>query len=775
MDARRAAGWRSPTCRPRARSARASSSRSTTSLLRERGRTARPGAPHLPRHARAHALPQRPPDARSGCSSGTSSRSSTRTTRRRPHEISFGDNDFLAAQVAVLLGAERLVLLTNTDGLYTDNPVAQTPTREAHHRGHRLRGARGADDHRGDLRARVGRDAVEGRGGRDGERRRASPRRSAAAWRPACWRGCWPATTHGTRFAPLPERTSSFKLWLKYAKPSHGTVVVDAGAARALRDGGTSLLPVGIVEVRGGVRRRRRRRRRRATARDRQGDRRTSRPTSCAGSRGCRAPRCASCSPRPARKRCTGTTSSSRKVLSRWPSRPPAVTELLRRREARRARSWPSSTAARRTRRCYAIADALEARVDEILEANALDMEAGASVADRRAPRPAAPRRGARRDDRRAGPRHRRAARSGRRGHRRLAAGQRARAAARPRAARRRRRRLRGAAERHDRRRRAVPEVGQRDRAARVLVAPRTPTRCSRAIAAEASGLPEGAVTLLGGGREELAELATQNGLVDLVIPRGGEGLKKALEAVATVPVIYAASGNCHVFVDASADLDAAHDIVVNAKIQRPGVCNAAETLLVHADVAPQLPAAGARVARAPRASSCGSTAAPGRSPATATATPRRPTRTGTPSTSRSILAVKVVDSVEEAIEHVNAHGSGHSEAIVTGDVGGRPRVPARRRRRVRLRERLDALHRRRRVRDGRRDRQLDPEAPRPRADRPARAVHVQVPRGGRRARPGVRTGADRDPRRHVQPAAPRPPRHGAGGLRAARARRRSC
>src|SRR3954465_1545054 len=109
-------------------------------------------------------------------------------------------------------------------------------------------------------------------------------------------------------------------------------------------------------------------------------------------------------------------------------------------------------------------------------------------------------------------------------------------------------------------------------------------------IAGEAAvgvGVPAGAVSLVaGGGREELAELATQEGVVDLIIPRGGEGLKAALSAVATVPVIYAASGNCHVYVDASADLDAAEAIVVNAKTQRPGVCNAAETLLVPADVA---------------------------------------------------------------------------------------------------------------------------------------------------------------------------------------------
>src|SRR5262245_1259287 len=92
------------------------------------------------------------------------------------------------------------------------------------------------------------------------------------------------------------------------------------------------------------------------------------------------------------------------------------------------------------------------------------------------------------------------------------------------------------------------------------------------AIAAGAAvdaGVPEGAITLVaGGGREELAELATQEGVVDLIVPRGGEGLKAALKGVATVPVIYAASGNCHVFVDAGADLDMAERIVVNAKTQ---------------------------------------------------------------------------------------------------------------------------------------------------------------------------------------------------------------
>jgi glutamate-5-semialdehyde dehydrogenase len=188
--------------------------------------------------------------------------------------------------------------------------------------------------------------------------------------------------------------------------------------------------------------------------------------------------------------------------------------------------------------------------------------------------------------------------------------------------------------------------------------------------AATGAGAPAGAVSLVaGGGREELAELATQDGVVDLIIPRGGEGLKAALSAVATVPVIYAASGNCHVYVDASADLGAAEAIVVNAKTQRPGVCNAAETLLVHAEAAP---------AFLPRA--LGALAAAGvelRVDGRTRAIAGRELPGGLVGASEEdwdteflalVLAVRVVDSLDEAIEHVNAHGSGHSEAIVTRD-----------------------------------------------------------------------------------------------------------
>jgi len=184
--------------------------------------------------------------------------------------------------------------------------------------------------------------------------------------------------------------------------------------------------------------------------------------------------------------------------------------------------------------------------------------------------------------------------------------------------------------------------------------------------AAEAEGLPAGALTLVaGGGREELAELAGQDGIVDLIIPRGGEGLKRALSAVARVPVIYAASGNCHVFVDASADLDAARAIVLNAKTQRPGVCNAAETLLVHADAAAAfLPGALAALREAGvELRGCERTRALDGAVGEAVESDWEEEFLA------MVLAVRVVDSAEEAIEHVNRYGSGHSEAIVTASL----------------------------------------------------------------------------------------------------------
>jgi glutamate-5-semialdehyde dehydrogenase len=212
-------------------------------------------------------------------------------------------------------------------------------------------------------------------------------------------------------------------------------------------------------------------------------------------------------------------------------------------------------------------------------------------------------------------------------------------------------------------------------------------------IAAEAAvgaGLPDGCVTLVaGGGREELAELATQSETVDLIIPRGGEGLKEALQAVATVPVIYAASGNCHVYVDASADAERAEAIVLNAKLQRPGVCNAVETLLVHERIAPSfiprivrsLTDAGVVVradervlelARDEREQSSPALAASGSSlDSQASLSDSALVQAASEEDWASeylalTLAVGVVDSTDAAIEHIGRYGSGHSEAIVT-------------------------------------------------------------------------------------------------------------
>ncbi len=185
--------------------------------------------------------------------------------------------------------------------------------------------------------------------------------------------------------------------------------------------------------------------------------------------------------------------------------------------------------------------------------------------------------------------------------------------------------------------------------------------------AASAAGLPDGAISLIAGGaREELAELATQTGVVDLIIPRGGEGLKAALKGVATVPVMFAASGNCHVYVDASADLEAAEAIALNAKLQRPSVCNAAETLLVHADVAERFLPSVARALSEAGVTLHGDARA-------RAAAPGIPIDAATDEDWDTEyldleIAIGVVDSTAAAIEHINAHGSGHSEAIVTRD-----------------------------------------------------------------------------------------------------------
>ena len=184
------------------------------------------------------------------------------------------------------------------------------------------------------------------------------------------------------------------------------------------------------------------------------------------------------------------------------------------------------------------------------------------------------------------------------------------------------------------------------------------------------AGLPADALMLVEDtSRASANELMTASGYVDLLIPRGGAGLIRACVDNATVPVIETGTGICHIYVDRAADLDMALNIVENAKCSRPSVCNAAEVCLVHREIAGDfLPRLKERLAdgRAEhpvelRLDSAAAAIIP-----------------GTPAGERDfdtefldyILAVKVVDSLEEAVAHIAAHSTGHSESIVTGDGG---------------------------------------------------------------------------------------------------------
>jgi glutamate-5-semialdehyde dehydrogenase len=184
------------------------------------------------------------------------------------------------------------------------------------------------------------------------------------------------------------------------------------------------------------------------------------------------------------------------------------------------------------------------------------------------------------------------------------------------------------------------------------------------------AGLPRDAVSLVESrDRAPLKQLLQMKDHVDLIIPRGGEALKEFLVKNSLIPVIYAAGGNCHIYVDASADKQMALGITVNAKVQRPGVCNAAETLLVHRHAAPAfLPDAVAELTRrgvtvygCPQTLELAGAETEGLAAATEE-------HFATEFLDLEI-AVKVVDSVDEAIEHIARYGTGHSEAIVTSDL----------------------------------------------------------------------------------------------------------
>jgi glutamate-5-semialdehyde dehydrogenase len=183
------------------------------------------------------------------------------------------------------------------------------------------------------------------------------------------------------------------------------------------------------------------------------------------------------------------------------------------------------------------------------------------------------------------------------------------------------------------------------------------------------AGLPEDGVVLVEDvSRETAVEFMRLRGLIDCLVPRGGRDLIESLVENATVPYVLDGDGNCHVYVDAAADLSMAEDIVVNAKTQRPGVCNAAESLLIHRDIAmsflPRIAGALAGVElvgdQRVRAILPGVAPASGQDFATEFLALK--------------LSVAVVDDIDAAIAHIGRYGSGHSEVIVTADVSAADR-----------------------------------------------------------------------------------------------------
>jgi glutamate-5-semialdehyde dehydrogenase len=191
--------------------------------------------------------------------------------------------------------------------------------------------------------------------------------------------------------------------------------------------------------------------------------------------------------------------------------------------------------------------------------------------------------------------------------------------------------------------------------------------------AAERSGLPADVVQLVpGDSHDSVKELMRARGLVDVLIPRGGAGLIRSVVEESTVPVIETGVGNCHVYVDAAADLDQALAIVLNAKTHRTSVCNAAETLLVHADVADAfLPLVVAALQEA------GVTVHGDHAFAVYDGVvPATDADWDTEYLSPDIAAA-VVPDLDAAIEHVHRHSSGHTEAILTRDQGAARRFVA--------------------------------------------------------------------------------------------------
>ncbi len=183
--------------------------------------------------------------------------------------------------------------------------------------------------------------------------------------------------------------------------------------------------------------------------------------------------------------------------------------------------------------------------------------------------------------------------------------------------------------------------------------------------AAYSAGMPEGTLNIIEDtSRETATRLMKMNGYVDVLIPRGGKGLIKSVVENATVPVIETAAGNCHVYVDGDADLDMARDIVINAKVQRPSVCNAAETLLIDKKIADKFVPVIFKALKEKNVEIRADKQAKNIFPDVLDVTDEDYYT----EYNDYIIAVKIVDGIDEAIEHINKYNTKHSEAIVTNN-----------------------------------------------------------------------------------------------------------
>ncbi len=188
-------------------------------------------------------------------------------------------------------------------------------------------------------------------------------------------------------------------------------------------------------------------------------------------------------------------------------------------------------------------------------------------------------------------------------------------------------------------------------------------------------GLPESSVELITSADRGLVErMLRLREYLDVIVPRGGEGLIRFTVEHATVPVIETGAGVCHTYVDRAADPEMASRIVYNAKVRRPTICNALDTVLVHRDIAPSwLPQLAAAWSKVPVEMRADPEAARLLHAAGASCRPAADDDWGCEFLSL-VAAVKVVASLDEALEHIQRHGSGHSEAIVTADKGAASR-----------------------------------------------------------------------------------------------------